>query len=188
MENIPDTVNANTDIPPKNNGELKKKPSFFKSALVVLRGKQNDKKPKPLEVEVLSNNDNWKTIVGSIRPLHIPDNTSPRPLPKKKQLRAVRSVENFDDIFLPPPSPTYSTSSSAGTMSQYASANDLQELDRLYGGGHDYEVNDAFFDQHSADQMIDSKAEEFISQFYEQMRRQHNPNPNPTTAEGKSHE
>lgn len=56
-------------------------------------------------------------------------------------------------------------------MSQYASANNLQEL---YGESSDDEEEDPdqVFDAIGADEMIDAKAENFIAQFYEQMRRQ----------------
>jgi hypothetical protein len=179
MEHKNDIVDRNASYPPKR--ESKKKQGFFRSALVMIRNKQNEQlekdvvvKPVTETVEGPNSKENWTKIVGSIRPLHIPDSTSPTNVPKKKQLRAVRSVENFDDIYHPPPSPTYSTASSGSGISQYASANDLYELEKLHS-----EVNDAFFDEHSADVMIDTKAEEFISRFYEQMRRQINRSRNP---------
>lgn len=79
--------------------------------------------------------------------------------------------EQFEDVLPPPMSPhgPYSpcfSSSSGDSMSRYASAQNLQELDREGGGGNDDDCD------YGGDEMIDAKAEVFIAQFYEQMRLQ----------------
>ena len=62
-----------------------------------------------------------------------------------------------------------SASASSETMSQYASASNLQDLDEQE---EDEDDPDKVFDAIGADDMIDAKAELFILQFYQQMRRQ----------------
>ena len=74
-------------------------------------------------------------------------------------------VEYFEDLH----SPTYqsgasSSSSSEDGMSCYASAVNLQELNK------DNDEDDEYED--GGDEMIDAKAEEFIAQFYQQMKLQ----------------
>ncbi|KAM7495817.1 hypothetical protein LguiA_020231 [Lonicera macranthoides] len=155
-------------------GKNKKKKSAFrilKAAMLMLRTRPTQKlKPKlPIEID---KNENWKKIVGSMRPLHLQDQPplSPPPLPPRAgvvgaALPSIRSFDNFEDVYSLP-SPAHSTVS--GSTSQYASANNLQELDK----SEDNEVRDAMFDDKAGDAMIDAKADEFISQFYEQMRLQ----------------
>lgn len=50
----------------------------------------------------------------------------------------------------------------SGSTSQYAFANNLQELNK----SEDNEVRDVMFDDKAGDAMIDAKAEEFIAQVY----------------------
>lgn len=60
-------------------------------------------------------------------------------------------------------------------MSQYASANNLQELygeNNINDDDEEEEDPDQAFDAMGGDDMIDAKAEIFIAQFYEQMRLQ----------------
>ncbi|KAK3020576.1 hypothetical protein RJ639_046926 [Escallonia herrerae] len=150
------------------NGQKKKKKkrgafSLLKAALFILRQKPGEKS-KRVQLEVASSG-NWKKMLGSMRPLHLQDNPSPPPP------SVVVSIEQFEDV-LPPASPAPSTSS-AGTMSQYASANNLQELDKHEESDDEDDETDKEFDDKAGDEMIDAKAEEFIAHFYEQMRLQH---------------
>ncbi|CAK9185803.1 unnamed protein product [Ilex paraguariensis] len=164
---IPIPTIAEDNKKPTINGDKKKKPGSFnllKAALLMLR-RGSKGKPKPVQVEVASNG-NWKQIVGSIRPLHLHDHLSPPSSIMEGPPSPI--VEQFEDMIAPAsPSPS---SSSGGTMSQYASANNLQELDKDEESGDD--DPDEVFDAIRGDEMIDSKADEFIAQFYQQMKLQ----------------
>lgn len=132
---------------------------LLKAASFILR---RSKKPKPSQVDVASN------------PLHVDsNNSSPRP-----SIEAVRSpslsppmVEHdFEEVCLSPMSQAGESSSSCSeaSTSRFASAVNLQELERkeLVDG-------DAAYEECGGDEMnIDAKAEQFIAQFYEQIRLQ----------------
>lgn len=90
----------------------------------------------------------WRTLVSAVRPMHH--------LP-----RSAPPFDMFHDVLLPPPS---RSPSSEESISRYASAEDLPELERK-GRSSDEESD-------GGDDAIDVKAEEFISKFYEQMRLQ----------------
>lgn len=191
-----------------NNGErltddvmrkTKKKPGvfgLFKAAMFVLRHRTKGKQ-KAAQVAVSSTKGDWKKLVGSMRPLHLQDNnsqaaydycattSSPSALSCSGTMSQYASASDLQAMDVPAagaPSITDSmsqyasandlqaleASTSSGTMSQYASANNLQELD----DEEEEEDPDQVFDAIGADDMIDAKAEEFILQFYQQMRRQ----------------
>ncbi|XP_009592738.1 uncharacterized protein [Nicotiana tomentosiformis] len=198
-----------------NNGERltddvtrkkKKKPGvfgLFKAAMFVLRHRTKGKQ-KAAQVVVSSTKGDWKKLVGSMRPLHLQDNnnsrtpsqtaaydycattSSPSALSCSGTMSQYASANDLQALDVPAaaaaPSITDSmsqyassndlqaleASTSSGTMSQYASANNLQELD----DEEEEEDPDQVFDAIGADDMIDAKAEEFILQFYQQMRRQ----------------
>ncbi|XP_060180877.1 uncharacterized protein LOC132610575 [Lycium barbarum] len=146
--------------------------SFIKAASLKLRRRSLDLKQQKFSQEAVptadSKGENWKKLVGSMRPLHLQDNQSPPsphpPPPVKSLSLPVECCEIFSS-----PSPS---TSSAGTISQYASANNLQELYGEKSDDEEEEDPDHVFDTIGADEMIDAKAENFIAQFYEQMRRQ----------------
>lgn len=119
------------------NGEKKRKRfSLFKTAMVLLRNRPNEK-PKVTNIfNVPKCNDNsksdgkWKKIVGSMRPFHMQDSlsTPPQsPVPDKAFCVASTSTtsERSEDEFFAS-SPALSTTS-WGTTS-YASTNSLQDL------------------------------------------------------------
>ncbi|KAK2965232.1 hypothetical protein RJ640_019987 [Escallonia rubra] len=169
---VTNNVVADTTVPTAEkstiNGQKKKKRGAFsllQAALFMLRQKPGEKS-KRVQLEVASNG-NWKKMLGSMRPLHLQDSPSPSPPPPSVMV----NMEQFEDV-LPPASPAPSTSS-AGTMSQYASANNLQELDKHDESDDEDDETDKEFDDNAGDEMIDAKAEEFIAHFYEQMRLQH---------------
>lgn len=160
--------------PTSDSGKAKKKSGgavqIFKVALFMLR--RRSKKSKA-PVDMGSDKGMWRRLLGSMRPLHIQGNeSSPTAIEADMTLTLSKSKEDFEESSMPlsssSPSPSLSSSSfshasrssSFGT-SQYASANNLQELDE------NSDDND-----NGGDEMIDAKAEEFIAQFYEQMRRQ----------------
>ncbi|CAN1352989.1 hypothetical protein LINPERPRIM_LOCUS43004 [Linum perenne] len=57
-------------------------------------------------------------------------------------------------------------------MTPYASANNLLDLDKWEEENDQEEENDNYYDGIEGDVMIDSKAEEFIARFYQQMMLQ----------------
>ncbi|OIT02449.1 PREDICTED: uncharacterized protein LOC109227164 [Nicotiana attenuata] len=179
----------------------KKKPGvfgLFKAAMFVLRHGTKGKQ-KAAQVAVSSTKGDWKKLVGSMRPLHLQDNNSrtpsqtaydycatasPSALSCSGTMSQYASANDLQALDVPAAAPSITdsmsqyasandlqaleASTSSGTMSQYASANNLQELD----DEEEEEDPDQVFDAIGADDMIDAKAEEFILQFYQQMRRQ----------------
>ncbi|KAJ7973033.1 Cotton fiber protein [Quillaja saponaria] len=156
-------VNKKNISSQKYASSLKKKRGamqMLKVALFMLR--HRSKKSKSLQVEVASKGI-WKRFLGSMRPLHLQSQSSPPP--------AAFNHENFitnhnqaDDasVYSAPMSPA---GSSEASMSRYASAVNLQELDNNGGEADEHDII-------VGDEMIDAKAEEFIAQFYEQIRLQ----------------
>ncbi|KAI5406254.1 uncharacterized protein LOC127083072 [Lathyrus oleraceus] len=159
----------------KNHGPMR----ALRVALHNMRG--NSKKPNVVSADDESNNV-WKKLVGSMRPLHLQSNQSPR-LPSQS------IGKKFDQMMaLPPPSPSgsygafvdfstdeepFSPFSPSPASSRYASAVGLNELvpsdeenDRV--GVIKAECNE----NGDGDEKIDSKAEDFIAQFYHQIRLQ----------------
>lgn len=133
----------------------------------------------------------WKKLLSSMRPLHINSNQSAQrsigdrvlmaPLTISKEVveqskdvyapsAASEDVEQFE-LFTPPwsPAPKSTGSISSGQTSQYASAQNLQELDDQSDGDDE----DSYYDDKFGDEKIDMKAEEFIAKFYGQMKLQH---------------
>lgn len=108
----------------------------------------------------------WKRLVGSMRPLHLQGNTpAPAPPAIEQEPNMTPKTELYEDVQFGPVSPrgAASSSSSVDSMSRYASAVNLQELDPTNGDEDDEE---------DGDEMIDAKAEQFIAQFYEQIKLQ----------------
>lgn len=127
----------------KRQRKKKKSGAFgiFKAALYMLRKRTDDKKEKK------SSGGEWKMIVHSMRPLHVQE------MPASPRVHAFGAD-----------SPG---ASSSGTMSQYASANNLRDLCK-----EEEEDPDEVFDAIEGDEMIDAKAEEFIARFYKSIHHQ----------------
>ncbi|KAJ0053230.1 hypothetical protein Pint_00902 [Pistacia integerrima] len=141
---------------------------FVRLALYMLRRKSKKSKAS-MEVDVSSTGP-WTEVLASMRPLHA--GSSQCPPPSDEMPMSVPMIEKFEDVLTPPlsPAPTKTLAppcESDDGMSQYASAQDLQELDTATTADDNEENND-----NGGDEMIDVKAEEFIAQFYEQMRIQ----------------
>lgn len=156
---------------------------FFKAAMFVLRHRT---KGKQKAAQVITQQGDWKKLVGSMRPLHLQDNnnnnntlycaTSPSAASQYSSADDLKSPDQLDTMSqyasandLKSLDALASASASSETMSQYASANNLQDLDEQEEEEDD---PDKVFDAIGADDMIDAKAELFILQFYQQMRRQ----------------
>lgn len=119
-----------------NGGKKKKRFSLFRTAMVLLRNRPNEK-PKAVNIfnipkcnDKSKSDEKWKRVVGSLRPLHMQDNlsTPPQsPVPDKAFCVASMSStseRSEDELFAS--SPALSTTS-WGTMS-YASTTSLQDL------------------------------------------------------------
>ena len=144
--------------------------NFFRVALYMLSRK--NKKSKPLPVD-----SSLTRLVGSFRPLHLQDNDSQlspsAPASPSPQSDAglvfphqqASAVEGFISS-----AASSSSSSSYEGMSRYASAQNLQELDCEDDDDDENGDSDSYYDGIEGDEMIDTKAEEFIAQFYRQMR------------------
>ncbi|KAH7516999.1 hypothetical protein FEM48_Zijuj09G0015500 [Ziziphus jujuba var. spinosa] len=156
---------------------------FLRVALFMIRRRSGQSK----SVDVASKGM-WRRLVGSMRPLHLQSNASPPPSIKDEP-KTTSMSERYDDVMLPPESPGSSISSMSsedGMSSRYASAVNLQELDKDSGSRYGSTVNlKDLAKDHCAgilapgdeilvvdDELIDAKAEEFIAQFYKQMRLQ----------------
>ncbi|XP_011079593.1 uncharacterized protein LOC105163072 [Sesamum indicum] len=103
-----------------------------------------------------------------MRPLRLPEAAlSPPPALKDiEEMIPPPVIESIEEI--KPASPEVSCS---GTMSQYASATSLRDLD-VSDDEEGEEDPDEVFDAITGDEMIDAKAEEFIAQFYRQIHLQ----------------
>ncbi|XP_019188285.1 PREDICTED: uncharacterized protein LOC109182590 [Ipomoea nil] len=182
-------VNVADCLPPVSADESEKRKKkrrssgsfgFLKAASSIFRTKKKQQKSNEKQQKKVSDQDedgadrkakkqgenSWKNIVGCMRPLTL-QGKSPAisPSPTAPDLQALVPQGGLES-----PAPSYV--SSGGTMSRYASASDLQELDACDNEDDPDEVFDAI----TGDEMIDTKAEEFINQFYQQMKLQTEPN------------
>lgn len=169
--------NGNNNLPPrkKNRGIM----NILRIAAYMLRSKST--KSKSSNVEVASG---WRKFMCSMRPFFVQANQSPPRLDVAKhevnspsiraaeqELRKVEEVAEQTEVFTAPVSPARrSVGSSSDTASVFASALNLQELDKCDDGSG--ENGDSYYDDKVGDDMIDMKAEMFIASFYEQMRLQ----------------
>lgn len=162
---------------------------MIKVALFMLRRRSG--KSKSAEA-VASNGGVLNRLVGSMRPLHLQSNGSPRHITNnsnsiddhpKQQNSDVVNITSTQQMH--PTSPAGSSSSSPSSssgedgMSRYASVGNLTELESRYASAvnlreldEDDEESEHEYDENGGDEMIDVKAEEFIAQFYAQMRLQ----------------
>lgn len=152
-KNVNAIVNIDEVAAKKRRGGVR----LLKVALFMIR--RRSEKSKSVDV---ASRGLWKRLVGSMRPLHLQSNPSPPPAIQTEPNMTPRS-ERYEDVQLGPHSPggAMSSSSSEDSMSRYASAVNLQELDP---------TNEE--DENAGDDMIDAKAEEFIAQFYKQIKLQ----------------
>jgi len=143
--------------------------NFFKVALFMMRGRSRKSK-------ILVDDESrsvWRKIVGSMRPLHLQSNQSPRHDNNEKMITSTpfaNGVDPGDDAFDSASEMTTSPSSS-----RYASAVGLNEMVQEAENEEDgVKEKNSNGDHHDGegDEMIDAKAEEFIAQFYHQMKLQ----------------
>lgn len=152
--------------------------NFLRATLLLIRrGSGKTSKPS-VQIEVAATGVLNK-VVGSMRPLHMQSHQSPPHEGTAPALvHALSSPgEHFVDVLPASPMSTParpyspSRSSTSGSTSRYASAVNLQDL--VQGNSDDDEDDeDGAYDVNGGDDKIDAKAEEFILQFYRQMRAQ----------------
>ncbi|KAI4349715.1 hypothetical protein L6164_010275 [Bauhinia variegata] len=149
----------------QKNGRHKKRRSvihFLKVALFMIR--RHSVKQKTLGAEQGSGSL-WRTLVASVRPLHLQSNDSP-PRTLESKLSENRNGASSSAFDSPVDGGGYeSQSPSSEPESRYSSALDLIQLVHQ-NDEEEISIND------DEDVTIDAKAEEFITQFYEEMRRQ----------------
>ncbi|KAL1293683.1 hypothetical protein HN51_054309 [Arachis hypogaea] len=158
---------------------LKKQRSrnIFKVALSKMRGRSE--KPKAIQVDDDgSRSDTWRKVVGSMRTLQMQDDaadhySSAASSPSNPTMVKSPSIDRFESF---PNSPLSNFASS----SRYSSAVGLDKLVENDESLTEYEQHEKEDitkkhddDDHSdGDDMIDAKAEEFIAEFYLQMKLQ----------------
>ncbi|XP_017977293.1 PREDICTED: uncharacterized protein LOC18613659 [Theobroma cacao] len=160
---------------------------LLKVTLYALGLRSSKSKSKSIQVNLLSK-FSWKGLVGSMRPMHLQSNQSPPPaieaepamMPEAESIPLGKYVGEEISSPLSPmrdssPSPVFSMSSygSVSDMSQYESPLNLSDLQHVIKSCEEITQEPEFwYGDDDGDEMIDAKAEEFIAQFYEQMRRQ----------------
>ncbi|RDY06333.1 hypothetical protein CR513_09694, partial [Mucuna pruriens] len=117
----------------------------------------------------------WWKFVGSMRPLHLQSNVSPLyysesattlPSPKPDSCGGYASDFVAEEERYSPSPPSSCYSSAVGLNELLGSEEDSEKQDRIV---EEKCNNEEHID---GDEMIDAKAEEFIAQFYQQMRLQ----------------
>ncbi|GAV57020.1 DUF761 domain-containing protein [Cephalotus follicularis] len=167
-----DVINSHHGLPKRKRGPMQ----FVRVALYMLR-KKSGKSSKSIHVDVAAN-DILKNLVGSMRPLHLQSDQSPPTCIEPVAVAPKPEPEIIEEVFTPPMSPcvsnetsSSSVASSVDSMSRYASAVNLEDLDKN-NDSDDEEEEGHVYGNNGGDEMIDVKAEEFIARFYEQMRLQ----------------
>ncbi|XP_014511757.1 uncharacterized protein LOC106770463 [Vigna radiata var. radiata] len=158
--------------------------NFFKVALFMMRSGRSRKSKIIVDEE---SKNVWRKIVGSMRPLHMPTDQSTLCDNSKNiaQSKMVTStpfsdcVDHGDDAF---DSTSVFTCQSSRCSSRYASAVGLNEMEQEAENNNNNNKGEeeGVMEKNSngdsndgeGDEMIDAKAEEFIAEFYHQMRLQ----------------
>lgn len=133
----------------------------------------------------------WRKLVGSMRPLHLQSNNSPPAQPKNNSNRKLKkmvtmpcksaanyslSEDGFEyaaSDFTNSPSPLHRRYASAIGLSEMVpedEENEKEEYNVIAENENEEEESDE--GDGNGDDMIDAKAEDFIAQFYQQMRLQ----------------
>ncbi|XP_050236247.1 uncharacterized protein LOC126686247 [Mercurialis annua] len=151
---------------------------FFRVALFMIKSKKT-KNAKSVSIDAVSI---WEKLFG----LHVKNGSKDPPRLTEGETAALapvltNPVMEHLEVFTPPMSPAQASvaSSSSCGMSQYASATNLQDLagvdegDEIDDEDDDEDQEIGVNGEKGGDEMIDLKAEQFIAQFYQQMKIQH---------------
>ncbi|XP_027367930.1 uncharacterized protein LOC113873804 [Abrus precatorius] len=146
--------------------------NIFKVALFMMRGRSRKSKVLPAVNE--ESKSVWRKLVGSMRPLHLQSNESLQHnaiTSQPKEMITSSPSENGEDGF---ESSSEFGCSPSPSSSRYASAVGLNEMvsEEESDQKEKEELEVVKDNDNDGDDMIDAKAEEFIAQFYQQMRLQ----------------
>ncbi|CAL0320861.1 unnamed protein product [Lupinus luteus] len=181
LSNKPNTIVAHPPNYYDIEQSLKKKKhgtNIFKVALFMMRG--GHKKSKLLLKDDGSRSI-WRKLVGSMRPLHLQNNQSPIQTPKARTIITLPYENNTSDLDIHQSevdgfdSASEFANSPSPASSRYASAVGLNEMvqdEENHKEDKEEEENVMEEDDGNGDEMIDAKAEEFIAQFYRDMKLQ----------------
>jgi hypothetical protein len=167
-------------------------------ALLMMRGsspKKSSVTPKKSNVTDNESKNVWSKFVGSIRPLHLQGSRSPQSFSGRKfdQLITLPSPSSSEStgsasVFTAEEEP-FSPLQKSPSNSRYASAVGLNELvqsdanspyasaiglNELASSDEESEIQEEIEEEirENGDETIDAKADEFIAQFYQQMKLQ----------------
>ncbi|CAJ2631950.1 unnamed protein product [Trifolium pratense] len=200
IPNVPqDDVNVESKPKPILTRKRKSGPmNVLRVAILMMRGSPKKSNVTPKKSNVTPKDDEsknvWSKLVGSIRPLHLQSNQSPRSFSGQKFNQLIPlapdspSSECGASMFTAEEEP-YSPLQKSPSISRYASAVGLNELvkseatsryasavglNELVPSDEENEKEEAIEDEvdGNGDEKIDAKADEFIAQFYQQMRLQ----------------
>ncbi|KAK7344399.1 hypothetical protein VNO77_13946 [Canavalia gladiata] len=170
------SMNQTTMTADQNGSSLKKghrSKNIFKVALFMMRGRSRKSKMLPPDQDSKST---WKRLLGSMRPLHLQSTQSPphNDIPQKIQTSAPspKGMDYGTDGF--ESASEQSAYSPSPCSSRYASAVGLNELVKDEEEEEVVEEEKVVVKENGeeGDEIIDAKAEEFIAEFYHQMRLQ----------------
>ncbi|OMO63933.1 hypothetical protein CCACVL1_22162 [Corchorus capsularis] len=194
----PESDHQNQNGLPPAMHKKKKSANLFKAGLSLLRSKsRKSSKSQSKSSNHQADHDHhhvgskfsWKGLVVSMRPMHLQGHRSHIPtlaieakpatsLPENKQTTLGQYHEEAR-ANTAPFCPNVKESPSTISMSSYGSASDMGQYesplsvlpDQIKSGHTTFWYGDDEEDD-SGDEMIDAKAEQFIAQFYQQMRLQ----------------
>ncbi|XP_061353196.1 uncharacterized protein LOC133297975 [Gastrolobium bilobum] len=161
MDPLYDDPKPTLQTPKKKNAPV----NVFQVALLRMRGRSGKSRVLPVDD---GSKSIWRKMVGSMRPLHLQSSQSPRSFsetdsqPPTPSLTATSDYLAEDESYSPSPPST-----------RYASAEGLNELMQSDEENEKHgEILEECKEHDNGDDMIDAKADEFIAQFYQQMRLQ----------------
>ncbi|KAL4384250.1 hypothetical protein GQ457_15G021320 [Hibiscus cannabinus] len=135
--------------------------NVVKVALYMLHSKSS--KLKSVQLNVVPK-FSWKRLLGSLRPMHLQSNRSPSHIIEATEPGTGLEPE---EAILAPSSPI------AVSISSFYSIGDIESPSNQDVHVTEPSEEECWFDDDGGgDEMIDAKAEEFIAQFYQQMRIQ----------------
>lgn len=178
VDNAIISFNPNTTLN-QNPQRSKRSKNIFKVALFMMRG--NSRKSSKAIVPVDDESKGiWRNLIGSMRLMHLQSHQSPpQILNGQNNLKNINVIDETandhqgeeDGVVLASESPAGSHYESAPS-SRYASAVGLNEMVEEEEKEEEIVIKDFQNYGDDGDNMIDAKADEFIAQFYHEMKLQ----------------
>ncbi|CAK8572741.1 unnamed protein product [Lathyrus sativus] len=187
VDNAIITFNPNTTLNQNAQRSKKRSKNFFKVALLMMRGhSRSHKSSKPILPVHDESKGMWRKLVASMRLMHLQSHQSPpQILDGQNNLKNMKVVDETandhhgeEDGFVLASEYPYSPSPARShyvseASSRYASAVGLNEMVEEEEEKEEEIVNKDFNSYgDDGDDMIDAKADEFIAQFYHEMKLQ----------------